>query len=569
VIIHSDKLRWLFWLRWKIFLRAFTRGSGRVVIIVGRFLLLLFGLGVGGTIAVLSFLAYRFLPSPANTEALFLVLTSIYVIWMVLPLLEFNINEGLDPSKLSLFPLTRAELMVSMLFSTVLDLPMIGVFLVLVALVAGWAASFPLALVALLGALIFYVQLIGISQLVLALLMRTLQSRRFRDVMTVVLIILLSSSGILWQFLARGLASSSFLAALQHSAFSSYLQWLPPGMVARAIQQAVAGHWGMSLLWLGGSFVVAILVLYLWQFVVERSLRTAESAGAVKSVRHRKSETVGRGAVDQPVEKLNLLVRILPRPVVAIMLKDFKYFRRDPQLQAMLVQSVVTIVLAGGYVAFSGIQSGEDAGSFLHTAGPWAMMIAPLFMVFSLFALTYNVLGSERQSLTMLFLFPVNPKYILWGKNLTVFIVGMVEMTVLVLVAAFLSRAWEFVLPALIIGLAAIVVLLACGNFTSVFFPQRMKAAFRGFQASANLSAEGGCLRGLMSMLAFYSMVIILVPVEASLVLPVIFHVQWWWLLSIPLSLVYAGAIYYIVTSRVAPRILNKAPEILAATTRE
>src|SRR5581483_10940391 len=261
--LHLDKLRWLFWLRWKMFLRAFTRGSGRIVVIIGRILLLLFGLGVGGSIAVLSFLAYRFLPPPANTEALFLVLTAIYIVWAVLPLLEFNINEGLDPSKLSLFPLTRVELMVSLLLSTVLDLPMIGVFLVLVALVAGWATSFPLAVVALLGALIFYIQLIGISQLVLALLMRTLQNRRFRDVMTVVLIILLSSSGLIWQFLARGLASNSFLALLQHATISSYLQWLPPGMVARAIQQAVAGNWGMSLLWLGGSLVVGILILYL------------------------------------------------------------------------------------------------------------------------------------------------------------------------------------------------------------------------------------------------------------------------------------------------------------------
>jgi hypothetical protein len=51
--------------------------------------------------------------------------------------------------------------------------------------------------------------------------------------------------------------------------------------------------------------------------------------------------------------------------------------------------------------------------------------------------------------------------------------------------------------------------------------------------------------------------------------LPVIFHAHWWWLISIPFSLVYAGAIYYGVTVLVAPRILAKAPEILAATTRE
>jgi hypothetical protein len=321
------------------------------------------------------------------------------------------------------------------------------------------------------------------------------------------------------------------------------------------------------------SLVIAILVLYLWQIVVERALRATESAatvGSVKSVKsvRRRVEAVA-GAQGAQSRSPNVLGRILPEQVVAIVLKDLKYFRRDPQLQGMLVQSVVTIVLMSGYIVFTGVQSGGDARSFLHFVGPWAVMVTPLFMVISLYTLAYNVLGLERQSLTTLFLFPVEPKYILWAKNLTVFVMGVVEMTLLVLVAAFLSQAWEFVLPALVIGLSAIAVILGCGNFTSVFFPQRMRAAFRGFQGSANLSAEGGCLRSLMSMLAFYVMVIVLSPVEAALVLPVIFHAQWWWIISIPLSLAYAGAIYYGVTALVAPRILDRVPEILAATTRE
>lgn len=561
--LHLDKLRWLFWLRWKIFLRAFTRGSGRVSVIIGRIFLFLFGLGVGGSVAVVSFLAYRYLPAPANAEVLFLVLTGLYVLWMLLPLLEFSTNEGLDPSKLSLFPLTRAELMVSLLFSTVLDLPMIGVFLVLVATVAGWAFSLPLALVTLLGVLIFYIQLVGISQLVLALLMRTLQSRRFRDVRTVVVVVLLSSSGILIQLLFRGVTADSFLLSLEHTAFSPYLQWLPPGMVARAVQQAALGNWGASFAWLGIGLVLGLLVLYLWQIVVERALRTPESGVAVK---HMRKVEVGAGTGHSVPGRV--LSRILPAPVIAIMIKDFKYFRRDPQLQGMLLQSIVTIVLMSAYIVLTGVQSG-DSGGFLSFIGPWAIMVAPLFMVISLYSLAYNTLGYERQSLTTLFLFPIEPKYILWAKNLTVFIVGMIEVVLLVLIAAFLSHAWAYVLPSLTVGLSAIAVILGCGNFTSVFFPQRMKSAFRGFQSSPNMSAEGGCLQALMSMLAFYAMVIVLAPVELGLVLPVIFHAQWWWAISIPLSLLYAIGIYYGVTVRVAPRILKKAPEILAATIKE
>ena len=30
MVIHGDKLRWLFWLRWKLFLRGFTYDTGFV-----------------------------------------------------------------------------------------------------------------------------------------------------------------------------------------------------------------------------------------------------------------------------------------------------------------------------------------------------------------------------------------------------------------------------------------------------------------------------------------------------------------------------------------------------------
>src|SRR5712692_9957439 len=114
LVIHRDKLRWLFWLRWRLFLRGFTRDKSRII---SAIFMIVFGLPFYAGIAIATFLGYRYLPAPANAEVLFLVLTGIYLIWMALPLLEFTVNEGLDVSKLLLFPLTRAELMLSLLFS--------------------------------------------------------------------------------------------------------------------------------------------------------------------------------------------------------------------------------------------------------------------------------------------------------------------------------------------------------------------------------------------------------------------------------------------------------------------
>ena len=567
MIVHGDKLRWLFWLRWKMFTRSFTRKG--VARIIGTVFLSLFVLIIGGGVAAGTFLGYRLAPKPINTELLFLVLTGIYILWLMLPLLEFSTNEGLDVSKLALFPLTRGELMLSLLFSTVLDIPMIGLVLALGAVVAGWALSLPLALIALLAMLVFYVQLVAISQLVLALLQPILQSRRFRD-LSIILIVLLSSSGYLCQFAFRALLNRDFVNNLEHASISPYLQWLPPGMAARVIQQAYIGNWGASIVWLVALIALSILFLFLWQQVVERSLTAADSGGVVSSKR-RGSNSQARATKTPEIytTEISPIKRIIPPQMYALIIKDLKYFWRDPQLKAMFLQSLVSIVFLIVYFGFTFFNNANSNEQFLSTLGPWAVLIAPTLILLSLYTLTYNVLGFERQSLTTLLLFPIDPKYILWSKNVAVFIIGFVEVCILILLAASTTRAWYFALPAFVIGLSGIGVILGIGNFTSVFFPQKMRLRQRGFQANSNTSAEGGCLRSLLSVIAFYTMLLVLVPVAAAVILPVFFHDQWIWWISLPLALLYSGAIYFGITIVVAPRILNKAPEILAVVTKE
>ncbi len=563
MIIHSDKLRWLFWLRWKMFLRGFTRASGRVSYIIGTIFQLLFGLLIGGGVGIGSYFAYRYLPSPANTEVLFLILTGAYLFWLVLPLLEYSVNEGLDLSKLALFPLTRLELMTSLLFSTLLDIPTLGLFLVLGGVVAGWALSIPLTLFTLLTMLIFYAQVVGISQLVLALLSRTLQSRRFRDLSVILVILFSSSCYIVSQLVIRGLSSSNLAGALQSAAFSQYLQWLPPGMAARAVQQAYIGNWGVSFAWLAALLIVTGVVLYLWQLVVERGLTSAESGSVVK-VRRSRAQPVVEVAHAQTTPP-GIWDRIIPAQVRAIALKDLKYYRRDPQLLGLLSQSLITIVV----LLFVTIAN-TGGMNRISTFGPGIVLIAPLYIFFSLYALSYNIFGFERQSLTTLFLFPIDPKRLLWGKNLVVLVLGITEIILAILAAAFVSHGWNYVLPAFAVGIAGMGIVLGIGNATSVFFPMRMRQMGRGFRmGSADASTQNGCLRGVMSLVTMVIMLIVLVPVALALILPVIFSAQWVWIITVPLSVVYGVAIYFIVMALVAPRLVDRIPEILAATTRE
>ncbi|HYL43951.1 MAG TPA: hypothetical protein VEU97_11235, partial [Ktedonobacteraceae bacterium] len=253
--------------------------------------------------------------------------------------------------------------------------------------------------------------------------------------------------------------------------------------------------------------------------------------------------------------------RIGSTQTIAITVKDLIYFWRDPQLKAVLLSSLyIVIVLVIGPLFNSRNSS---------TAWLTLTFGAPLAAFFAMLTLSYNSLGLERQSLTTLFLFPVPPRRILFGKNLAVAMLGAIELVILELLSAFLAHDWNIMWPTLIVGLAGIGIVLGCGNITSIFLPQRMRQIQRGMMASGSSAGNAGCTRSLITMLMLLLTMVLLVPVALALLLPLFFHIQWVWVFSIPAALIYAAAFYLIVTSLVAPHMLSRAPEILAVTTRE
>jgi ABC-2 type transport system permease protein len=570
MVVHGDKLRWLFWLRLRILTRGFRRSRASLI---GSIVFLLFVLVGAGWAAFGTFAAYRYLPSPANYEVLYLVLSGLLLLWIVLPLMEFASNEGLDLSKLQLFPLTRAEMMISLLFSTLLDIPTIGLLLLLGAVVVGWGVSLPVVLLSLAAMLVFYVQLVAISQLVLALFMRTLQSRRFRDFSIIIIAVFTASCYLAQQLALGGSRILQLYANLQAGSYSPFLQWLPSGYAATAIKQAIVGNWGLSLGALGLLLVLSIVFLYLWQLVLERSLSASETGGSARMSNRRKQQAapgVGtRFSAPSPTSvsarastSTGLPDRLISSQVRAIASKEMKYFWRDPQLKAMLFQSVIYL---GIFII--GPLLNPDAGGF-GAGSNYILYVATPVALLYLATISLNTLGLERESLTTTFLFPVPPQRLLWGKNLVVFLFGLLELTILIGFGAYFSKDWMLVVPVAVLGLAGMGITLGCGNFTSVYFPQYVRQMQRGFRATGTTS-QSGCLRGLMSLVMLLVTAVLVAPVGAAVFLPYAFNARWIWSITIPASLIYGIAFHQIVTRAVAPRIVEMAPEILAVTTRQ
>jgi ABC-2 type transport system permease protein len=588
MLVHADKLRWLAWLRVKMFTRNFRRKPARLVFtLIGMLVLLL----VVGELAFVLFLALTNLSATSETEVLYLFFSGALLFWIVLPLLSYSTNEGLDVTKLQLFPLTRLEVMFSLLFSSLFDVWTVLLFVLFGTVVVAWWMHAPLlGLMALLVLAVFYVTVVGISQLILALLMRTLQSRRFRD-LSILFIALFSSSCYLINRFAFGASSIlNFMTTLNKGGFSPYLQWLPSGVAAGILRAALQGNWGSSFALLGLLLVICAIALYLWQLVLERSMSASES-GASRRRKQREQPTAQAASV--AVQALGSMPSSLPasarRPAVesaraaqatsatgvasdplkaslseqlqALVKKELICFWRDPLLKARVLQSLVYLVIVV-FVNVSGSRNGFYSA--------YLPFIAVVLVFFFMLNISLNTLGIERQSLTTLFLFPLDRRRLLWGKNIAVVLMGLAALIVLLTLSAAFSRQQAMILPAAITGLVGMGVTLGCANMVAVFFPRYQPTlGRRSFVGSGNQVQSGGCLNALMSLGGVIVTGVFLVPVALGIGIPFFLNLPIIWALSIPLCLLYGLVIYIVLTNLAARRMLATEPEILALTTRE
>ena len=154
--------------------------------------------------------------------------------------------------------------------------------------------------------------------------------------------------------------------------------------------------------------MTSAFTLYLWQIVLQRSLSASE-VGATRARGRRQQPTSVVTTAVQPASA-SIWERFLPPQISALAIKELKYFWRDPQLKVMMFQSVI-------YAAIFLVAPLLNPNSSRVGGTGYVLLITPLIVIFFMLTLSLNTLGLERQGLTTLFLFPVAPQRILWGKN--------------------------------------------------------------------------------------------------------------------------------------------------------
>jgi hypothetical protein len=523
-----DLLIALVGLRFRLEARAIAGSRGRKLgLLVALPALALFS-------AAAAFGAMAFVQVVSRTDpglllpALSAIATLFGLSWSLSPLLAgISATETHDLSRLMPYPVPLATLVASSLLANLLQPTLLAQLPPLVALAVALAGTrWPLAFAALGLALLLVVaagQSVGIALHALS------RNRRAHDRVLFVGIgfgVLLSLAPIL--VLSRGGTAARRLLAtlLERDVFVlSPFAW-----GARAAVHAGRGELVPLLAW--SALAAAALVA---------------TVGLSTAIAHR----LYRGELDTgEAARGDSRARIrLPGVVGAVVEKDLRVSWRDPRVKAVTLSGVI-----GPLLLLFLLGQGSASG-----IGP-----LQLFLVASIAGLGTvgsNALALERQGLGLLFGFPVDRLALLVGKNL-----ALVVMRAPVLVS--LSLATLFIAGPVIAPAVATVVLLAqvlasaADNYVQILFPVAMPSA--GRDPSAPVSGTRGLGAAAVSLVAMSVTLAIVAPFAFLAWLPQLLGEAWLFLLTLPLALAGACAVYFMATSGAARLLLRREPELLA-----
>jgi len=564
--IDWQKQRALLGLRGRLTFRQYSKERGRIVsaILAALFVLpLVLGAAFGTGAAYLS------LPQPWPGQVLAITLVALWVIWFTLPIFSFNVNEGLDPTRLLVYPLSRRDFMLTLLLGTLFDYPTYFMLPVFVAAAITFTIRFPVVLPVLLLALVLcYLMMVLTSQLVVNIMGGLLQSRRFRDVM----ILVFSLVGTLCWFISQTCnritmelgdivsveQAQQLEATISNLRPLTFLQWLPPGAAAQAVAQATVGAWGQSLLWLGYALVWVVLLAWVWWRVLQRIV-TGE--GFVIQWASR-PERVEKKVVARPREDR---FAWLPPEIGQMFLKELRSIWRTPQRRVGLVQSLLMPVF---FVFIFGLNSGNSPrppGS--PDFSRFSSFFLPFFALFSLWATAQNMMGMETTGLPTLLLTPASRQRILLGKALALAMIGCLPLVLMGVVMALVQGnplTLAMIPASLGLGLVVLGVMSVAGVYLA--FP----AQFERKTGQNAFSGGGGCLVALASTFLVPA-IIGLISLPAAAILGLGFYLDQTWIILVGslFATFYGPAILWVGTFLGGRALLTREPELLQATRQQ
>ncbi len=564
-----DQLKILFGLKWRLTLRGYRRS--RSAVIGALLFVLLFGpLALGGATG-LGFL-FVHVRAPYNEHVLRAVLLGIYLFWVLAPLLGYALNDSYDITRLFVYPVSVRRIFSGAIFGALLDMPTLLLLPTLLAAVIGFSHGIASAVLALIGVLLFLFHTLALSQAILLASAGVLRSRRFRDIVLVVLPLFWMAYYVASQTLTRQMVSINWKAFVAGPAWNA-LSFLPPGLAARSIARAGAGDLLPALNFLALLSLATTLTVYAAGWLVKAAYEGEDITVVVKSrpaplARPTARPATPGAAILHRGESVSAAARpfgiVLPPVVEAMADKELKYLRRDPFFKITLMNLVYMMIVA--VFAFLRGSLRHGGGGFNPAgASPWGLWGASGLLLWGVTGFVFNTFGTEGGAASALFSFPSDRRQMLLGKNLTILGALLAVNVVFLSILCAIAGRPAMIAPLLCWTSLALVVLVAIGNLVSVYFPYRV--ALKGWRTRQQ-RANQGCAYTFLYLGATAVAFVMLLPVLAALLVPLQFIGAGWLALSVPLAALYAGGLYLLSLRLAAPLLVEREFTIIEKLTQ-
>ena len=481
----QEQLRLVGWLRWRLFVNSLRTGRGKVELVskiilnagvVGVVLGLGLLLGVGSWYAL----------SSRKPFVLSGEIWSVFVVWLLLPILISGFGAESDPASLLRFPLRYSTFVLLALAHGIFDPVAVAALYWLLAMLAGIAIASPGALLWAFPALAAFALLnLLLNRAIFAWLSRWLAQRRTREILGAVFILLMFGFQLVGPLAAR-YGERAFTMV---SRVASAGRLLPPAIAASAITAAHAGRAGNA----SANFAGLLVYCGVLGWLLSLRLRAEYRGESLSEVRRETS------AVRSTV-RAGWNVAGLSPTVAALFEKDLRYMIRNSAAYfALLAPLFIVIMMSLGHGRPHGRQQ-----FFLRSSS----IFFPLSVGYAMLALVgpaYNSLGYDGSGLAMLLAAPIRFRDVLAAKNMLHTLVIMVEVMAVSVLGWFLVGPTPPLVAAVTLAGALFFLLtnLAAGNLVSLYLPRKLNfGQMRRQQASGLAVAASLGVQVLLAALA-------------------------------------------------------------------
>ena len=343
------------------------------------------------------------------------------ILWTVVPLFSFGSDPTLDPGRFATFAVPHRDLAIGLLAAALVGLPAIASTVLSLGVVVAWSHTALSTAVAVVATAIGLLTAITTSRWVSAIMTSAISSRRGRDVVAVLGLLLLVVIGPAVSVVAN---LGTDLRELATTA-AGIVAWSPLGWAWAAPGDVAAGDLGNGIVRLLLAAGLLVVVFQLWSRVLRDEVDNPRAVSRTDS-----GASLG--------DDLGLLARLPGTPLGAVAARVLTYWRRDPRYQiSMAMTPLVPLALLVPLIA-------GDV--------PWTPLLMGPLVAFLLGWSEHNAVAYESDALWLHVVSGVSGRDDRRGRIVPALLLAAVLVPVYVLVGVAVARRWDL-LPA-VLGLS-------------------------------------------------------------------------------------------------------------------